>query len=102
MATGPEQSDTAQSEPTALDEATRLLALAEVEYEAKGYPPALSRFAVSRAQSTALYRVADVPANVRQQAYLGTLRAELQNAEKWLRGQQAFLTRLDEEGNETK
>jgi hypothetical protein len=99
----PEEMDsaTAQSEPESIpEEATKLMASAELELSAKGYSDALSRLAVSRALNTAEYRVADVSGAIQEQAFMDTLRAELNQAERWIHAQQAFLDRENEEGGD--
>lgn len=84
-----------------LAEATRLMAATELEFEVKGYPAALTRIAVSRAQNVAQYRVGAIAQpGLKAEAFLDTLRSELIEAEDWLQRQQAFLTRLDEKGGE--
>lgn len=93
--------DTAQSEPEQIpEEATKLMASAELELAAKGYSDALSRLAVSRALNTAEYRVADVSPAIQEQAFMDTLKAELRGAERWIHAQQAFLDKESEKGGD--
>lgn len=67
----------------ALEEATRLMAAREVELVAKGYPEKLAQRASARAWGVATSRVEDVRPELRSQAFLDTLTAELQFAELW-------------------
>lgn len=99
----PDSGDAAQVERVTqtLEEATKVMASAEMELEAKGLPSALARIAVSRAQNIAQHRVSAVSLEIRPQAFLDTLRVELVESEEWAQRQLAFLNKQDEKGGDT-
>ena len=59
------------------------MALAELELEAKGYPPGIVRVALERAWGTAKFRSADVLPPIHDEAFLDILNAEIGRAEGW-------------------
>lgn len=74
----------------ALDRATSLLAVMQLELESRGYPPNLVAAALSRARGTAEYKSEPISADIRLRAFLDLLHAELKGVESWLKGVQAI------------
>lgn len=84
-----------------LQEASRRIAYAQVELEAKGYASGLVSAALSRASGSAQFKVRDVQdSGVKNVAYLDTLTAEIGRAEAWIRKQQEFLDGLSDNSSQ--
>lgn len=69
--------------PDPLEEATYLEAATQLELEAKGYAPSLSRAAVSRARGAAEAKTRPISPSIRPQAFRDMLAWELRKAEDW-------------------
>ena len=67
-----------------LEGAVALLASAELELQAKGYPPSLIRAALARARGTAEYMAERLSEHIREQGFVDLLTREITKAEDWL------------------
>lgn len=77
--------------PSPLEQATRLIADAQIGLEIRGYPPRLVRNAIERARGAAVAKVAAVSPAIRDQAFLDVLKGELKGVEQWMQQVESFL-----------
>lgn len=90
-----------------LAEASRLMASAELELEAKGYSPGIIQVALERALGTARFRSSDISPSIQDRAFLDILTAEIGRAEGWATKMLAALNapssnNLEQEGGDNK
>jgi len=71
-----------------LDDATRLLAVVELELETKGYHTPLVKAALARARGMAQCKARPISPNIRDKAFYDLLVDELRDVETWIHQQQ--------------
>lgn len=71
-----------------LEEATRMLAVLQLELEHKGYPTAIVAAALSRARGMAHKKAMPISPDIRERAFLDLLLHELKGVEAWIRQEQ--------------
>ncbi|KKK87467.1 hypothetical protein LCGC14_2752960 [marine sediment metagenome] len=73
-------------QPDYLDNTARLVARAELELEAKGYPPGVVRSAIERAWGQANHWASMLDPDMRERAFERFMAAELEKADAWCLG----------------